>query len=130
MKAKGLCDVCRTEIEVNMCCSGLECGCMGLPEEPPVCSKECYAIFISKYNTDKNIQEKTNKTAIQQMLEYFEEIGLTLTVTTKEKYLEIKKQEIIKAVNYGQNNHSVSITHDKEVSCSYYESISNSKNDK
>jgi len=25
-----------------MCCSGRECGCMGLPTEPIVCSNECY----------------------------------------------------------------------------------------
>jgi hypothetical protein len=28
--------------EPVMCCSGIECGCMGLPSEPVVCSKECY----------------------------------------------------------------------------------------
>ena len=25
-----------------MCCSGIDCGCLGLPIEPIVCSKECY----------------------------------------------------------------------------------------
>lgn len=28
--------------EPQMCCSGYECGCMGLPVDPPVCSTECY----------------------------------------------------------------------------------------
>lgn len=28
--------------EPKMCCSGRDCGCMGLPVEPIVCSKECY----------------------------------------------------------------------------------------
>lgn len=23
------------------CCSGFECGCRGMPEEPPLCSVEC-----------------------------------------------------------------------------------------
>jgi len=33
---------CENEIaEPIMCCSGHECGCMGLPIEPPVCSTEC-----------------------------------------------------------------------------------------
>ena len=25
----------------RMCCSGFECGCMGLPVDPVCCSKEC-----------------------------------------------------------------------------------------
>lgn len=25
------------------CCSGFDCGCMGKPIDPPVCSDECYA---------------------------------------------------------------------------------------
>lgn len=24
------------------CCSGRECGCMGMPTEPIVCSEKCY----------------------------------------------------------------------------------------
>lgn len=28
--------------EPEMCCDGRECGCMGLPTEPVVCSEECY----------------------------------------------------------------------------------------
>lgn len=27
--------------EPVMCCSGRDCGCLGLPDEPPFCSKEC-----------------------------------------------------------------------------------------
>lgn len=26
----------------KMCCDGRECGCMGLPVDPVVCSEECY----------------------------------------------------------------------------------------
>lgn len=51
-KQKGFCDVCGTEIEVNMCCSGHECGCMGLPTEPPVCSEKCYDTFMSQEYQD------------------------------------------------------------------------------
>lgn len=34
--------VCGEEIEVQMCCSGRDCGCMGQPVNPPVCSEQCY----------------------------------------------------------------------------------------
>lgn len=39
------CMVCGKEFigeEPKMCCSGRECGCMGLPIDPIVCSEECY----------------------------------------------------------------------------------------
>jgi len=35
-----------------MCCSGHECGCMGLPTEPPVCSEKCYDTFMSQEYQD------------------------------------------------------------------------------
>lgn len=38
---KGNCTICGEEIEIQMCCSGQGCGCMGLPVEMPVCSEEC-----------------------------------------------------------------------------------------
>jgi len=28
--------------EPKMCCSGRDCGCMGLPIDPIICSPECY----------------------------------------------------------------------------------------
>lgn len=37
--------------EPKMCCSGRECGCMGLPIDPVVCSKECY---------EKGLNQNTN----------------------------------------------------------------------
>ena len=37
-KEKGFCDVCGTEIEVTSC-SSFDCGCMGLPTEPPIVLK-------------------------------------------------------------------------------------------
>ena len=30
--------------EFTYCCDGRECGCMGLPVDPPVCSSICYDI--------------------------------------------------------------------------------------
>lgn len=49
----GNCEICGKEIEVEMCCSGRECGCMGKPVEPPVCEKEeCWIKYaeINKLN--------------------------------------------------------------------------------
>ena len=43
---KGNCEVCGEEIEVNLCCNHHDCGCMGLPTEPPVCSNKCYDLYI------------------------------------------------------------------------------------
>ncbi len=34
--------------EPKMCCSGRECGCMGLPIEPVVCSNKCYELVMNK----------------------------------------------------------------------------------
>ena len=42
----GYCLTCDEEIEVEMCCSGLECGCMGRPIDPPFCSVKCYEEYI------------------------------------------------------------------------------------
>ena len=43
-KEKGFCDV----------CSSFDCGCMGLPTEPPICSEKCYDTFMSQeYQDDK-----------------------------------------------------------------------------
>jgi hypothetical protein len=43
---KSNCAVCETEIEVQMCCSGHECCCMGMPIDPPVCSNDCYDKYM------------------------------------------------------------------------------------
>lgn len=47
----GNCVVCGTEIEIQMCCSGGDCGCMGRPTEPPVCDAKCYDELMN--NIDK-----------------------------------------------------------------------------
>lgn len=57
-KEKGFCDVCSFEIEVNLCCSGHECGCMGLPTEPPICSEECYDKYMNKEYQDKRKEQR------------------------------------------------------------------------
>ena len=44
---------CENEIEKPIsCCSGFECGCMGLPIDPPFCSHECEEEYYK--NRDKN----------------------------------------------------------------------------
>jgi len=50
---KGSCEICEAEIDVQMCCGGYMCGCMGMPTEPPVCSKECYDKLMDKYRVAK-----------------------------------------------------------------------------
>lgn len=46
---KGYCIVCGAEIEVTMCCSGRDCGCMGQPTEPPVCSEKCHDELMNNF---------------------------------------------------------------------------------
>lgn len=45
MKVKLTCEICgETYMDEPpvCCCSGRDCGCMGRPIEPIVCSKKCY----------------------------------------------------------------------------------------
>lgn len=32
----------------KMCCSGFECGCMGKPTEPPICSQKCWDALMAR----------------------------------------------------------------------------------
>ncbi len=50
---KGYCKICEAEIEVRICCNAFDCGCMGQPVDPPVCSNECY----DKLMGDKQLEE-------------------------------------------------------------------------
>lgn len=50
-RSKANCVVCDREVddyEPAYCCSGYECGCMGLPAEPPVCSAECWDTLMKQ----------------------------------------------------------------------------------
>lgn len=52
------CMVCGTKFmgpEPKMCCSGRDCGCMGLSIDPIVCSKECYEKGIPPQKGDSGI---------------------------------------------------------------------------
>jgi hypothetical protein len=46
-----ICDKDVPDYKPEYCCSGKDCGCRGLPIEPPLCSKECSEkIFGTKPN--------------------------------------------------------------------------------
>ena len=36
------------DYEPKMCCSGRECGCMGMPTNPPICSDECWDRLMNR----------------------------------------------------------------------------------
>lgn len=59
---KANCEICDKEIDVQMCCSGHDCGCMGKPVEPPVCSKGCFKKYMIKnaVNLPKEIGDAVN----------------------------------------------------------------------
>lgn len=40
------------DYEARYCCSGRECGCYGLPLEPPLC-EECATKFYSSRSTNE-----------------------------------------------------------------------------
>ena len=50
---KGYCEICGNEIEIRMCCSSFDCGCMGLPIDPPVCSTKCYDAYMKKIKEEE-----------------------------------------------------------------------------
>lgn len=64
MIINGNCIVCNTEIDIEMCCNGNNCGCLGQPIHPPVCSEECYNILMKdfdKYYSNDKIPVKIKK---------------------------------------------------------------------
>lgn len=64
----GNCIVCGTEIEVQLCCSGRECGCMGQPIEPPVCDSPCYDELMNNIDKYYPKQTKVDLTSIDLKL--------------------------------------------------------------
>lgn len=45
------CLICKKEFEgydPKMCCNGFECGCMGMPTEPAICSEKCWDKLMGK----------------------------------------------------------------------------------
>jgi len=57
------CMLCEKEFEgeePKMCCSGRECGCLGMPIDPIVCSDECYLKLINKNKNSETITINNN----------------------------------------------------------------------
>lgn len=54
-KQKTICNGlnCNVEIEVNICCNAFDCGCQGLPTEPPFCSEKCFDEWMKNNNQPK-----------------------------------------------------------------------------
>lgn len=40
------------------CCSGYECGCYGMPIDPPLCSKECEDKFFTLPDAPLSVEGK------------------------------------------------------------------------
>lgn len=55
------CDICDNEIEVEVCCDGFMCGCMGIPIEPPVCSEDCLNKYMDKIHNSKPTVIRTDR---------------------------------------------------------------------
>ena len=68
------------------------------------------------------------KTAIEMLVEDIETkhsdilYQYPILLANIDKYLETEKQQIIEAVKYGQNNHSISISHEERMANDYYTS--------
>lgn len=71
------------------------------------------------------------KTSIQQLIiglkideenaQYaMERVSIRNCIIFATSLLETEKQQIIDAVKYGQNNHSISITHEEKMADNYY----------
>lgn len=51
-QVESTCDICDTPIILEYCCDGGQiwnenvCGCMGLPINPPICSKKCEELYF------------------------------------------------------------------------------------
>lgn len=43
-----MCDKPLPDYEPQYCCSGHECGCHGMPTEPPICSDECWDAMLKR----------------------------------------------------------------------------------
>lgn len=55
------CEICDKEIpdyDPQMCCNGHMCGCMGQPNNPPVCSDECYEVFIKLIESARAVKNE------------------------------------------------------------------------
>lgn len=37
----------------QMCCNAFDCGCMGKPTNPPICSEECWDALMKRNGADE-----------------------------------------------------------------------------
>lgn len=54
-----LCYICKNKMpyyKIRLCCSGHECGCYGLPVDPPVCSGLCFS-FLTRQKWLKDLKD-------------------------------------------------------------------------
>lgn len=68
------CENCNSplDFEPQMCCSGADCGCRGMPVDPMVCSIDCYNVLYGNSNKVKHSITtfvETNKTQNYIMIE-------------------------------------------------------------
>jgi hypothetical protein len=50
--------------EPQTCCSGRDCGCMGMPIEPMVCSTECFDRLMERVRKEPT-QEETDSASFK-----------------------------------------------------------------
>lgn len=60
----GYCETCGIEIDVRFCCNSFDCGCMGLPIDPPICSEVCYDKLIEKIHGKTNVYKAGDRVEI------------------------------------------------------------------
>lgn len=53
------CEICGHDFEgeVKTCCSGRDCGCMGLPIEPILCSDKCANEWYERIKIRQTVKE-------------------------------------------------------------------------
>lgn len=72
---KANCEVCSNEIEVQMCCDGKDCGCLGLPIEPPVCSNECLEEYYAIKEANKERLTDAQKDGFVEEKYYYDTLN-------------------------------------------------------
>jgi hypothetical protein len=87
--------------EPKYCCNGKECGCMGMPIEPEVCSAHCYYnLLVSDYLIWININDKLQ----HQHYLYGKEHDINIIVRYEYPIIgfENKNKEVITTVYYNK----------------------------
>lgn len=77
--------------EPVMCCNGRDCGCMGIPTEPIVCSKECYEKGFPQQKGDTGVPVIGDATTTQLPVNVEAEISYKATIATDAEELRLKE---------------------------------------